>query len=364
MKTYKIEMAVIICLAVFASACTSQQRPVKKSTNDSLQVSMVAARKGSLSTLVDIPGQLLPYLSVDLYSKENGYVKTLGTDIGAGVTKNQVLLTLEAPEMESQFAQAQADVNTRLATYKGSKANYERLVRASQLPGTISPNDLDIALAKASADSASWKASVANYTRTKELLSYLVVRAPFDGVITARNVSPGAYVSPGDKTTNKPMLSLQERDKLRLTMNVAENYTGYIHMGDTVNFQVSSLPGREFKARVSRMAGGINLETRTEQIEMDVDNRDHQLLPQMYADIRLPIKGDNQDFIIPRTALVMSDEQIFVIKSEAGRAVRVGVTKTLDNAKNVAVRGPLKEGDQLIMNATSEIRDGARLKTM
>jgi membrane fusion protein (multidrug efflux system) len=348
----------ILLIAVLAASCGGNNAEKKPVADSKVDVQTMVLTTGQISAPVTVPGQLVPYNNVELYAKENSYVKTINVDIGTPVKKGQLLVTLEAPEMIAQYNQAEADMNTKLAIYKGSKANYQRLYHTSKIPGTISPNDLDLALAKAGADSAQWKASQSNFHQTADLLNYLTIRAPFDGVITARNVSPGAYVGPGDKNTGKPLLILQEQNKLRLTMNIAEGYTSYLKDKDTVNFTVRSLPGRKFTAHVSRKAGGIDPQTRTEQVEMDVENKNHILLPQMYADVSLTVKGQESGFEIPNTALVMSAERIFVIKVVNGKAVWMDVKKGLENATTTTITGNLKAGNILVTNATEEIRNG------
>ncbi|MDB5010379.1 MAG: mdtE 1 [Mucilaginibacter sp.] len=365
MKNKKINIIVysnFLLLTVLAASCGNSSKDTKAApVNPPLDVQAVVLSGGQVNAPVTVPGQLVPYNNVELYAKENSYVKVLNVDIGNRVKKGQLLITLEAPEMIAQYNQAEADMNTKLATYKGSMANYERLKRTSQTPGTISPNDLDLALAKASGDSAQWKASQSSFRQTAELLNYLTIRAPFDGVVTLRNVSPGAYVGPGDKSMGKPLLVLQEQNKLRLTMSITEEYTRYLDSRDTVGFTVRALPGHKFIAHISRMAGGIDPQTRTEKVEMDVDNTNHMLLPQMYADVNLVVKADQQGFAIPRTALVMSAERMFVIKIVNKKAVWVDVKKGLENATTIMVNGSLKAGDTLVTNATEEIRNGTAL---
>jgi membrane fusion protein (multidrug efflux system) len=352
----------LLVLVMITVSCSNSNRDTKVAVSPAVNVQSFVLTTGQISAPLTIPGQLVPYNNVELYAKENSYVKTINADIGTRVKKGQLLVSLEAPEMISQYNQAQADMNTKLATYKGSRANYQRLYHTSKIPGTISPNDLDLALAKASADSAQWKASESSFRQAADLLNYLVIKAPFDGVVTARNVSPGAYVGPGDKSSGKPLLILQDQDRLRLTMNVTESYTGNLRNRDTVGFTVRSLPGRKFVAHISRMAGGIDPQTRTEQVEMDVDNREHVLLPQMYADIFLNVKGGN-GFIIPRTALVSSAERIFVITVVNHKAVWVDVKKGMEDGKNVSISGALKAGDVLVSNATDEIKNGTPVGT-
>ena len=350
-----------ILFIVIAGSCGSPVSSGPGTTEPAVNVQTMVLTTGSQSAAVTIPGQLLSYNSVDLYAKENGYVKALYADIGTTVKKGQLLVVLEAPELLSQYHQAQADMDTRLATYKGSRANYDRLYRTSQTPGTISPNDLDLSLARAQADSAQWKAAESSFHQTEDLLSYLEIRAPFDGVITVRNISPGAYVGPADKNSGKPLLVLQELDRLRLTMNITEGYIGFLNNRDSASFTVRGLPGLQFTAHISRKAGGLDAQTRTEQVEMDVDNRNHLLLPQMYADIRLTIKDEKPGFDIPGSALVTSAQRVFVIRVKDQKAVWVDVKKGLENATSVRVAGQLSAGDTLVTNATEEIKSGALL---
>jgi membrane fusion protein (multidrug efflux system) len=352
----------LVLLPVFLTSCSSNANQPQQADSSAVDVQALSLKHGQLNSNVTISGQLLPYQTVDLYPKENSFVKSLNVDIGSVVKKGDLLLTLEAPEMVSQYNQAQSTLNTQLAIYKGSKANYDRLYHTSQTPGTISPNDLDLAHSKASADSAQWVAAKAAFKQAADLLSYLVIRAPFDGVITARNVSVGAYVGPADKGSNKPLLVIQEQNKLRLTMAVAEAYTGYLQKKDTVGFKVKSLPYDHFVAKITRMAGGIDPQTRTEQVEMDVDNKSHKLLPNMFADIILGVEGSNKGFVIPQTALVLGSQNTFVIKVVNNKAQWVDVQKGLENGASVMISGNINEGDLLVTNATDEITNGTLLK--
>src|SRR5207244_2282795 len=177
-----------------------------------------------------------------LYAKENSFVKKLYVDIGSEVTTGQLLITMEAPELGSQLAGALSNVKSREAIYMASKANYDRLYETNQTPGTVSPNDLEQAAARKNSDLAQWEASKAAYKQVQETQSYLQIRAPFNGVITARNVNPGAYVGPSGKGSEVPLFTLQEQKKLRLVISVPEAYTGYLNNKNEVSFTVKALP--------------------------------------------------------------------------------------------------------------------------
>src|SRR3954469_18715923 len=272
--------------ALFSGCSTGETRTEKKpeeSVEEAQPVEVFAVKRGRLSSSLQIPGELMAFQQVDLYAKENSFVKKLYVDVGSEVTTGQLLVTMEAPEMGSQLAGALSNVKSREAIYSASKANYDRLYETSQTPGTISPNDLEQAAARKSSDLAQLEAAKAAYKQIAETQGYLQIRAPFSGIITARNVNPGAYVGPSGKGSELPLFTLQEQKKLRLVISVPEAYTGYLNYKNEVSFTVKALPDQQFKAQVKRMAGAIDSRLRSERIEMDVENNNKKLLPGMVA---------------------------------------------------------------------------------
>jgi membrane fusion protein (multidrug efflux system) len=224
MKTYHF----ILCLLITGvlASCQSKQKPAAAPQPNITPV--FALKEGTLNTTMRLPAILQPYQTVDLYAKVNGFVKTMTVDIGSQVHSGELLMTLEAPEMIASLKQAEENLHSREAVYRGSKANYDRLLSTSKKPGTISPNDLDLAHAQMSADSSNLLAARSAYQLSGDLKNYLQVRAPFDGVISSRNVYNGAYVAPSDKNSNTPMLTLQEQTRLRLVIDVPEAATNYL----------------------------------------------------------------------------------------------------------------------------------------
>jgi RND family efflux transporter MFP subunit len=359
MKTYQI----ILCLlagGLLASCQSKQQAPTVPHANT---VRAFALREGTLNTTMSLPGTLQPYQTVDLYAKVNGFIKSMTVDVGSQVHKGQLLMTLDAPEMTAALSQAQEDLHTKEAIYRGSKANYDRLLKTSKMPGTISPNDLDMAHAKMSADSSALLAARSAYQQSADLKSYLEVRAPFDGVISSRNVYPGAYVTPSDKSSNKPMLTLQEQSKLRLVVDVPEAATSYFSDKDTIHFTVKTLPGKQFTASINRMAGSLNNEMRSEQMQMDIPNKSKELLPGMFAQVMLQLTNTQKTFVVPQSAVTQNSRNIFVIRVVNHRAQWVNVQKGRETPDSLEVYGALKNGDLLISNATDELKSGAVVNT-
>jgi membrane fusion protein (multidrug efflux system) len=353
MKPYNF----IICVlaAGMLAACQSKQAPVTPPAN---KLPVFSLQKGTLHTTMSIPGVLQPYQTVDLYAKVNGFIKTMTVDVGSVIHQGQLLMVLDAPEMTAALKQTQEDLHTKEAIYRGSKANYDRLLKTSRTPGTISPNDLDMAHAKMSADSSSLLAARSAYQLSGDLRGYLEVRAPFDGVISSRNVYPGAYVSPSDKSSNKPMLTLQQQTKLRLVVDVPEAATSYFSDKDTVHFTVKTLPGKQFAAVVNRMAGSMSDELRSEQMQMDIINKDKLLLPGMFAQVSLQLSNTQKTFIVPQSAVAENSQRVFVIRVVNHKSQWVNVQKGRETTDSLEVYGNLKIGDVLIHDATDEIRSG------
>jgi membrane fusion protein (multidrug efflux system) len=316
--------------------------------------------KGRFATNLDVPGELIAFQQVDLYAKVNSFVKKLYVDIGSEVREGDLLATMEAPELQSQLASAESRMKSQEAIYIASKANYDRVVETSKTPGTISQNDIDQADARQKSDYAQWDAAKAAYNEVEETLKYLEVRAPFNGVISMRNVNPGAYVGPSGKGSELPLFTLQEQKHMRLVISVPEAFTGYLTDKDRVNFTVKALPNQTFTAQVRRLAGALDDHLRAERVEMDVYSNDKTLLPGMVAEVELPLPANDSTFIVPNTAIVNGTERLFVIRETSDRRanwVNVQTGRSQGGKTEIFAKG-LKEGDRLVKKGTEEIRDG------
>jgi membrane fusion protein (multidrug efflux system) len=330
---------------------------------DTPTVTLVTAQKGKLTSTIVVPGELQPFLQVDLYAKINSYVKTLLVDIGSQVHTGQLLATLEAPEINSQLEAAKSKIQQQKAVYFASKAMYDRLYNTSKTPGTISQNDLEQAAAKMKSDSANVEAARSEYKEVAANLDYLQIRAPFDGVITVRNINLGTYVGPSSGGGNQPLFVLEDHKHLRLVISVPENSTGGLNDKDKVSFTIKELPGKTYTAQVKRLSGALDEKLRSERLEMDVYNTDNTLLPNMYADVSLPLPARDSALILPKSAVVTSTEKVFVIRVNNNRAQWVDVQRGLEAGDNTEVYGgDLKPGDKIIKSATEEIRDGSPVK--
>jgi membrane fusion protein (multidrug efflux system) len=359
-----------IFLAALLCGCHSENNSAEKNTETKQAVAeepateVFSLQKGRLSSSLQIPGELIAYQQVDLYAKENSFVKKLYVDVGSEVKAGELLVSMEAPELGSQLAGALSNIKSREAIYMASKANYDRLHETSRTPGTISPNDLEQAAARKNSDLAQLEAAKAAYEQIAQTQNYLQIRAPFSGVITARNANPGAYVGPSGKGSEVPLFTLQEQKRLRLVISVPESYTGYLNYKNEVSFTVNALPNQQFKAHVKRMAGAIDSRLRSERIEMDVVNNDKKLLPGMVAEVNLPLPANDSTFIVPKSAVVNSTESVFVIRVVKNKAEWVDVKTGRQDNGTIEIYGNLNPGDQLLKTATDEIRNGSPLQNL
>ena len=355
--------------ATLLSACSSSdgEGNAKKADSASPVAAVAPAEtfqleKGRLSTSLFTPGELIAFQQVDLYAKENSFVKKLYADVGSEVKEGQLLASLEAPELGSQLASAQSRVKSQEAIYIASKANYQRLVETSKTPGTISQNDIDQADARQKSDLAQLDAAKSAYAQVAETLKYLEIRAPFGGVISARNVNPGAYVGPSGKGSEFPLFTLQEQRHLRLVVSVPEAYTGYLNDQNEVKFTVKALPNEVFHAKVKRLAGALDNKLRAERIEMDVFNNDKRLLPGMVAEVNVPLPARDSTFVVPSSAVISSTERVFVIRVTDHKAQWVDVKPGRSEKGKMEIYGDLHQGDTIIKVGSEERRDGSPVK--
>jgi membrane fusion protein (multidrug efflux system) len=350
--------------AVFAYGCSNDNAAEKQTAapaSTDPHYTLATAERQPVAETYKLPAQLAAYQEVSIFPKVNGYVKTVLVDEGSHVREGQLLMTLEDPELQEAVAQAREKYSQTMADYTISRENYERLKEASGTPGAISPMDLSTAKAKTQADSALSNAEKAAWQQQQVMMGYLRVMAPFTGVITQRNVHPGALVS-AEAKDSKPMLELKEIDHLRLQVSIPETMAGSLRNNDSLSFYLSAYPGKEFKGRIARKSMNINQQYRSEPVELDVYNPDETLAPGMYADVLFDSKGNPHALSVPKTAVVTSTERKYVIAVRNGKTVRVDVQTGNETTNKVEVLGALQPGEQVIADANDEIKEGITIK--
>ena len=291
-------------------------------------------------------------------------MKKLYVDIGDKVSEGQILAELEAPELQAQSMEAVAKYKSAEATYIASNSNFTRLVHTSKTPGTVSPNDLDFAKAKAVSDSLNMQAAKASCDAVTQLASYLKMTAPFTGVITYRSVGPGTFVGPLEKTVT-PIYKIKQVDKLRLHIAIPEKYTSEIKIGNNVKFKVSSLPTDTFIGKIDRLADEIEKNTRSEMVEVEIDNKSEKLLPGMYAYAMVAIKRP-EVHALPLAAVTQIGNQSFCYFLHDGKAVQMTIQTGPNDGKWIEVDNKKVQNnwvtftgdEQIIVGDLAEISDG------
>lgn len=358
-----------LCLAltmVFLAGCgadeasTAKEKPVTEAPATAAFI----VEKGKLQSAMQIPGELIPFQQVDIYAKVNGFVKKVYADVGTEVKAGQLLAEMEAPELGSQLAGAESRLKAQEAIYTASKAQYDRLLETSKTPGTISPNDLDQANAKRNADYAQWESAKSAYREIADTRNYLAIRAPFSGVISVRNVNPGAIAGPAGKGSELPLFVLQDQRKLRLAVAVPEQLTSFIGKTATINFTVKSRPNEKFAAAIKRSSGALDLRLRAERIEMDIDNSNKKLLPGMIAEVNLPANAGDSTLLVPKTAVVNAPEKVFVIRVHNSKLQWVTVKTGRESDGKMEIYGEVQQGDTLLTVANEEKRNGSMVKKL
>lgn len=328
---------------------------------EAVPVEVFSLKKGSVSSELKLPGELVAFQNVDLYAKVNSFVRKLYADVGSEVREGALLATLEAPELASQLAGAESRLQAQEAMFLSSKSTYERLLETSKTPGTVSPNDLELAFARQQSDAALLQSARATFNEIGDNRNYLEIRAPFSGVISARNVSTGAYVGPSGKGSEFPLFTLVEQNRLRLVVSVPEAYTRYVNYQTQAKFTVRSSPGRAFYAKVNRLSGALDPKLRAQRTELDVYNSEKVLLPGTVAEVTLPMTTSDSSFSVPVQSVLNTATGLYVIRLENGKARWKQVTAGRNDAVNMEVIGDLSEGDTLVLHVSEEIRDRSEI---
>ena len=370
-------------VALLASGCSPKvdgpRSAAPAATPGPQPVDVVRVKRGFMATTIQLPGQLLPYESVDLYPKVNGFIQDILVDRGSRVRKGQLLVRLTAPETTAQIAQAAAAVRgaagqltSEEAKLAADRVTYERLATAAKTPGVVAENDVNVARQTAASDAAIVQAGVANLSALRDALrnaqqlgAYLEIRAPFDGIITARNLQPGALVGPATGQGGaQPILQLVTTNQLRLTVPVPEASVQGAKPGGIMTFTVPTAPGRTFTAPIARMAEAVDNRTRTMMVEANVANASGELFPGTFATVEWPVRRAYPTLRVPTTAVANDQQQQFVIRVVQGTASRVDVTTGMTDAGTVEVFGDLASGDMVVKRGTDAILPDTKVKPM
>lgn len=361
-----IHSLLFLATVIVLSSCDGSQKPVdmrkaKQPDNSTSRYELGLVQEQPLSGYVKLPGQLKPFEEANIYAKVNGFVSSVKVDRGSAVSRNQTLITLEAPELISQVQSALSKYTHAQENAAASRDKYRRLSEAAKEEGAVAPLDIEIALSKMNADKAVVMAEKSNMEAMTNIQNYLTVTAPFDGVIIQRNISAGALVGPGSKANDLPLLVLQNLQKLRLEVFIPEVYVDKVDLKRPVKFAFNAMPGKENTAMISRSANALS-SLRSEAIEIDIDNRNQQLKPGMYAEVRVPLLSRASSLLVPNHAIIRSTERQYVIVVKDGKADFRDIHIGLTTDELTEIFGDVQNGDTILLHATDEIRLGTPIQ--
>ena len=340
-------------------------------------VSTVRVASRTLQTTIALPAQLVPYEQVDIYPKVTGFVETVTVDRGSHVQRGQLLVRLTAPELVSQRSQAEAAVRaaqSQLATAQAKRASdngtYQHMVAAARTPGVLAENDVVVAGQTVSADKGLVDAAEQNIAAAREALqsvrqteAYLTITAPFAGVVTARNLHPGALIGPASGPGGaQPILQVVNDKRLRLVVPLPEAQVGDMKVGQLVSFTVPAYPAQAFKAPIERISHEVDQNSRTMPVELDVLNKDGKLSPGSFTTVSWPLKRSYPTLFVPASAVTTDQQHTFVIRVRNGKAEWVTVQTGQTVNGDIEVFGNLAAGDQVVKTASDAIHAGDQVR--
>src|SRR5271156_2187782 len=356
-------LVVAVILAVTGIIPRLRARTTLQQQTDSLAAPGVLVQKPTLGQPTQeliLPGTTQDYTDSPLYARTNGYLKKWYFDIGARVKTGQLLAEIESPEVDQQLAQARADLLTAEANAKYAQttsSRYQDLLKTN----AVSQQDTENFTTQASATSTQVKSAQANVQRLEQLVSFEKVYAPFDGVITARNIDVGQLIDSG---ATKEMFHLAAEQTLRVYVNVPQVYSLACKPGVVADLTFVEYPGRKFQGKIVRTSKAIDPTSRTLLVEVDVDNRKGELVPGAYAQVHFKLDNAQPTLIIPVPALIFRSQGLQVATVVDGKAKLVPITIGRDDGRVVEVTQGLQSDDEVIQNPPDSVIDGELVRVV
>lgn len=373
--------------ALLAAGC-SGSRAASETAAALPTVAVARAERADLSRTLTLAAEFRPFQEVDIHAKVAGYVKSIFVDVGDRVKTGQELAILEIPELRDELQQNDAAVQRSAEEIRRAEAELQRAESAHQVahlgstrlagvmksrPNLVAQQDLDDAAARdrmAEAQVATAKAALAaaqqqlavskaSASRTRTLLDYSRITAPFAGVITHRYADTGSMIQAGtsSQTQAMPVVKLSQNDRLRLVIDVPESAVSRIHLGQPVGVRVDAV-GRSFPGAIARFARKVNPDTRTMETEVDVDNRDLTLVPGMYAYTTITLDQVPGALSVPVLAIDRAEDEASVLAVKDGRIERRQVKVGLEAPDRVEITSGLAEGDLVVIGNRTQLKPG------
>jgi RND family efflux transporter MFP subunit len=355
-----LAVALIVVAALLVSGILSRVKARTTLKTETVQValtavSVVSPKQAAPAQEIILPGNVQPFITSPVYARTNGYLRKWYVDIGGRVKQGQLLAVIETPEVDQQLQQARsnlliAQANLELAAI--TKSRYQGLLKSN----AVAQQDVDNAIGTYNANKAIVEADQAAVDQYTALVSFEKVYAPFDGVITTRNTDIGDLINSGSGGGVKTdLFHIVQPGKLRVYVNVPEEYSRGTKVGMTADLHLAEFPDRKFQGKLVRTADSINVTTRTLLVEIDVDNPTGTLLTGSYAEVHLAVPSQDSTFLLPVNTLLFRSEGLQVGIVRDGKVVLSAVTPGHDFGSQIEIVSGLKPGDQVIINPPDSI---------
>jgi len=350
-------------LAVFGILPRIHSRDVLAAHTNELAIPSVTAimpKAGDPVQELILPGNVTAYSDAPVYARTSGYLTKWYYDIGARVKSGALLAEIASPEIDQQLAQGQADLNTAEATANNARIQAERY-KGLVASNSVSQQDTDTFVNQAASTAAQVKSAQANVDRLKQLTSFEKVYAPFDGVITARNVDTGQLIESG---AARELFHIQAVQTLRVYANVPGIFAPSIKRGETIDMTLVEHPGTTVHGKVVRTSDAIDPATRTLLVEVDVDNHSGQLLPGSLAQVRFKVNPVASAFVLPVSALIFRSEGLRVATVKDGVAHMNIVTMGQDDGRTVEIISGISQSDKVIQDPPDSLIEGEKVHVL
>ena len=342
---------------------TSNNKHLRQQTDAEAQpvVTVSLPVRGSNSYAIDLPGRLEAYSRAPIYARVSGYLKDWHVDIGSRVQTGQLLAEIEAPDLDQQLAQAKADLLTaqaNAALARTTAVRWKLLFKTK----SVSEQDVDVRNGDLAAKEAIAKATAANVDRLKVLEGFKRIVAPFNGTVTARFTDIGALINAGSGT-GLELFIVSDTHKLRLYINVPQNYATRVVPGTHAELTVPERPGRTFTATVEASAQSVDPASGSTLVQLAVDNTAGELAPGAYASVRFNVPLASENLSVPASALVFDHSGLQVaMLGPHNRVVFKPVTIARDLGDSVEISSGLTAQDRIIDSPPDGIANGDQVR--
>ena len=359
-----VAIAVVVLLAIWGILSRLIARSALAHDAHEAAIPTVITAKphqGPAADALVLPGSVQAYYEAPIYARTSGYLKAWHTDIGTAVKKGQLLAEIEAPEVDQQLRQAEADLGTARANYELARSTNERW-QGLLATESVSQQDADQRAGDAAAKTAAQMSAAANVARLRELAGFKRVVAPFGGVVTQRNTDVGALINAG-QAPGSALFRVADTHRLRIYVQVPQAYAAQVRTGMSASLEFTDHPGQHYSAAVASTAHALDAVSRTLQVELQIDNASGELLPGAYVQVTFALPPSSGTLRVPVNAVIFRGKTPQVATVDEAQRVRLrDIAEGRDFGTEIEVLTGINANDTLVLNPPDSIADGQQVR--